>query len=681
LEELNHEQKLAVEHVEGPALVLAGAGSGKTRVVTFRITHLLSLGVPASAIVAVTFTNKAAQEMRSRVEKLAKASILTCTFHSLCARILRESIDVLGYERNFTIYDEEDSEKLLKECLGELKLDKDLFKTLRHEISQAKNNLTPIKEPLFDLYQQKLKAYKALDFDDLLYLTVKLFREHPEVLKKYQARWSFILIDEYQDTNPAQHMLIKLLGAEHNNIFAVGDPDQSIYSWRGATVSNILEFDREFPGARIIRLEQNYRSKSTILNAANALISHNTGRLEKNLWSDLGIGEKITLTTCDTERQEADFVVRKLQTVGVPLSECVIFYRTNFQSRVFEDALIRSRIPYVIVGGLSFYARKEVKDLLAFLRVASSSADFLSFSRTINLPKRGIGDTTIDKLRDESYSRQMPIFEFCHEVCEGKIPFKLSPKQMDGLKSYVDVISSLKSMATTGASISSLISEAIDRTRIIDSLKEDPISYFERRENLSELVSTAAEWESLHPEPSLTAFLEELSLKSSSEKGDPETNSVRMMTLHNGKGLEFKVVFLVGLEEDLLPHINSKEKPEAVEEERRLCYVGMTRAKELLFLTTCRTRFLWGGSRYMRPSRFLAEIPPEYLLKPQTSSEETSESFQPGDTVYHRDFGTGIIQKAYPTSLGETYDILFTESQTLRSLVAKYARLRRRESN
>ena len=671
MEQLNPEQTLAVNHVEGPMLVLAGAGSGKTRVVTYRIVHLLELGIPPSEILAVTFTNKAAEEMRARIRKLSNAYVLASTFHSLCARILRESIQFLGYSREFTIYDEDDSEKLLKECFAALNLkdEKGLLKSAKAAISHAKNHLEePGNDPIYTLYQSKLKSYQALDFDDLLFLTVKLFKEFPDQLELYQKRWSFLLIDEYQDTNTAQCTLIRLLSHRHHNVFAVGDPDQSIYSWRGANVSHILQFKDDYPGAHIVRLEQNYRSRNTILKAANALIQHNTGRLEKNLWSARGEGEKIGLYICPNEHAETEFIVKEIQKSPFTLSECVIFYRTHFQSRVFEDALLRHRIPYRIIGGLSFYQRREVKDILSLLRIVLAGADFLSFARTINIPKRGFGEGAIGKIRAFAEEQHLPIFTAAEQIVEKKA-LKLSQKQMDGLKEYVDMIHALRNIQT----ISTLLSEAIDRSRYLLHRKDDPESEQERKENLQELIAKGVEWELETEKPTLSAFLEELTLKSNTET-DQATDVVRLMTFHNGKGLEFDLVFLVGMEEDLFPHVNSRESPENLEEERRLCYVGMTRAKESLYLTASRHRFLWGASRPMRPSRFLYEIPSQYLRTFEESSS-SEDAFSPGTSVIHKDFGPGIVQKSYQTSLGLTYEVFFPKAQTTRTLIAKYAKL------
>lgn len=701
MELLNPQQQVAVDHVEGPLLVLAGAGSGKTRIVTFRVAHLLQLGVPSNEILAVTFTNKAAEEMRNRILQLTQKSILTCTFHSLCARILRESIAALGYSRDFAIYDEEDSEKVLKECLASLNIkeEKGQLKNFRFQISQAKNALIEpqqlakedkILQMVYELYQSKLKEYHALDFDDLLFLTVKLFKEHPDVLAEYQKRWSFILIDEYQDTNEAQYNIARLLAEKHKNVFAVGDPDQSIYSWRGANIHNILNFEKDFPGAVVIPLEQNYRSRSNILEAANALIRHNKSRYEKNLWSDKGEGQKIGFYLAENDHAEADFVVQQLYKLhrekGVRLSDCVIFYRTNFQSRIFEDHLLRERVPYVIVGGLSFYQRREIKDILAWLRIVLAGTDFLAFARTINLPKRGLGEATLEKLRGFAKERQANIFDTCAQIASGAISFKLSQRQFEGISDYVRIILSLREMHKLGLPLHRLLSEALERSRYLEFLREDPESYEERRGNIEELVTKAAEWEDEVEHPSLAAFLEELTLKSSADDKDLSQDHVRMMTLHNGKGLEFTSVFLVGMEEELFPHANTLESAEALEEERRLCYVGMTRAKEYLFLTASRYRYLWGMPRMMRPSRFLSEIPEEFLhahhathshrQREEIAYDQEEQGFEAGDSVYHKDFGTGIVQKAYTTSLGLTYDVLFPQTGTTRSLVAKFAKLK-----
>jgi DNA helicase-2/ATP-dependent DNA helicase PcrA len=635
--QLNQAQIEAVNHIEGPLLVLAGAGSGKTRVVTCRIAQLIESGVPPSRILAVTFTNKAAGEMRERIHALLPrfGYPTICTFHSLGVRILRESIQRLGYAQNFTIYDEEDSNKLLKGCLQSVGISKET-KTFRVLISNAKNALQAPTEveisdlphaikkvfpEVYSLYQQRLKESNALDFDDLLYLTVRLFQKHPDVLAQYQERWPYLLIDEYQDTNHAQYMMARLIVGEKRNIFVVGDPDQSIYSWRGANIENILNFERDYPGAKVVRLEQNYRSTTNILDAANSLIQYNNSRYEKNLWSNLGEGNKITLFVGETEREEAGFVVNEIERLHtlhqIPLSQMTIFYRTNFQSRLFEDFLLRKRLPYVIIGGISFYQRKEIKDLLAFLRMTTSNHDVVSFERTINLPKRGIGLTTIEKIRASAAEEEIPLFTYCEKLVREKAEvsaeaFRLTTKQRDGLNEYVSMIQKLRGIMET-SSLQKFVIETVRQTRYLDVLREDKETFEDRKGNVDELVAKAHEWEVMNDSNNLEAFLEELSLKGSIDEANFSGDKINLMTLHNGKGLEFNVAFLVGMEEDLFPHANSRNSYDALEEERRLCYVGMTRAKQRLYLTAAETRFLWGQHRMMRPSRFLREIPKKFL--------------------------------------------------------------------
>lgn len=638
-ESLNIEQQLAVNHIEGPLLVLAGAGSGKTRIITYRIVSLLNSGVPPGSILGLTFTNKAAGEMQERVQKMTSSNVLVSTFHSLGARILRESIHWLGYDTGITIYDEEDSNKVLKACLDSLNLkDKEYsFKIFKSLISNAKNQLiSPDKvdeseftssveqwfPKVYHLYQLKLKEYNAVDFDDLLYLTVKLLKENETVLEYYQSRWQFLLIDEYQDTNHAQYSLVKLLVEKTGNLFVVGDPDQSIYSWRGANIKNIMNFHTDYPGARVVRLEQNYRSRSNILKAANDLILNNENRYEKNLWSDLGEGEKLFVYIAGGELEETEFVTQQIllqkSKNHIRFNDIVIFYRTNFQSRVFEDALLRKKIPYVIVGGISFYQRKEIKDILAFIRLIHSGSDFVAFSRTINLPKRGFGNTTLDKLRQAAEENGLSILALCEKLVDDTslpLPLKLSSKQKAALNDYLKAIHELRTISQQG-SLSELVVSAIKQTHYLEYIKsEDKDTFDDRKANLEELVSKAAEWESLADEPSLAGFLEELSLKSTLDEVTESQDRISLMTLHNGKGLEFHVVFMVGMEEDLFPHANARGSYDALEEERRLCYVGMTRAKEYLYLSAAESRYLWGTSRYMRPSRFLTEIPGKYIKK------------------------------------------------------------------
>jgi DNA helicase II / ATP-dependent DNA helicase PcrA len=626
---LNDQQQRAVDHGEGPLLVLAGAGAGKTRVVTARILRLLEKGVPSTAIVAVTFTNKAAGEMQERVAHLSARRPLISTFHSLGVRILRQSIAELGYKPDFTIYDEEDSNRLLKVCLTELGIagrdaEPKLYKGL---ISDAKNRLLAPEQidpnaletrreqrfpEIYSLYQTKLKQYNALDFDDLLYVTARLFRECPQVLRTYQERWHYFLIDEYQDINHAQYEIAAALVASSSNLFVVGDPDQSIYSWRGANIQNILNFERDFPGARVVKLEQNYRSSNTVLEASNALIRRNVGRYEKNLWSNRGAGNPIIVVTCDSDRDEARFVAEKIAEhieSGSSLNEIVVFYRTNFQSRQFEDALLAHRVPYAIIGGMSFYQRREIKDILAFLRMVESGTDFLAFARTLNIPKRGIGEATLDKLRRGALERQLPVFDYC---CREELD--LPKRQREGVANYVQLIADLRALKAKGVPLFELVAQAVRLSGYLNHLKGDEETFQDRKENVDELIAKAAEWSEGTENPTLLGFLEELSLKSTLDEA-PFGQRVRLMTLHNGKGLEFEVVFLVGMEESLFPHANSMGNQAAVEEERRLCYVGMTRTKDLLYLSSSGYRFLWGEPQLMRPSRFLSEIPSQYVRK------------------------------------------------------------------
>ncbi len=631
---LNAEQQAAVESIEGPILVIAGAGSGKTRVVTQRIAHMIEMGIPSYSILGLTFTNKAAREMKERVMHLTNEQVVISTFHSLGARILRESISTLGFGSEFIIYDEEDSEKLLKMVLENLNI-KGSLKEFRQLISEAKNDIRApeaisSKEfvdssqlaqfPLvYSTYQTMLKNANAVDFDDLLYLPVKLFQDHPDILAQYQARWEYLLVDEYQDTNHAQYQLILLLTGARQNLCVVGDPDQSIYSWRGADISNILNFSKDFPTAQTVKLEHNYRSVSNILEGANAVITHNRNRYEKNLWSTLGTGDKIKLHAANSERHEADFVANRIRFLherdGVPLRQMAVFYRTNSQSRAFEDQFLMHRIPYTIVGGISFYQRREIKDILALLRLVITGNDYVAFQRTINIPKRGIGEATIEKLRQYASSAGLSLVNLLVELVNETVkpaPVRLNQKQKEGLKEYVALLCDLKN-SIPFESIGDIVRRAIERSGYIGYLKEDPETCDERKENLDSLITKAIEWEMATESPTLYAFLEELSLKSSLDMAEGDHDRVSLMTIHNSKGLEYKVVFLVGLEDGLFPHINSKDSTTQLEEERRLFYVGMTRAREQLYLTFAHTRYLWGSSQPRFQSPFVREIPQEYI--------------------------------------------------------------------
>jgi DNA helicase-2/ATP-dependent DNA helicase PcrA len=679
---LNEEQKRAVDHVDGPLLVLAGAGSGKTRVVTYRIANLLKKGISARSIVAVTFTNKAAEEMRHRVQKLTNEKILATTFHSLGAQILRESIDLIGFPKPFTIYDEKDSLEVLKGCIRSD--EKGVIKAVREAISEAKNNLLEPSEfshdkvfqEVYQAYQDRLKENKALDFDDLLFFSVQVLR-HPN--SPYQERWSYLLVDEYQDTNQAQYTMCKLLTERHKNLFVVGDPDQSIYSWRGANVGNILKFETDFPGAKVVALMQNYRSTNTILSAANAVLAKNERPYDKKLWSALGDGDKIHFHSLDTDFDEAKLVTREIKEYlkTYEAEDIAIFYRTNSQSRSLEDQLLMAKIPYTIVGGTSFYARKEVKDVMAFLRLIVISSDSVSFERTINLPKRGIGPKAVERLIQLAKEKNRPILEaieaYLHEF---------PPKQKSALFEYLQIINGAKKAILEGKPVFEVITKVIELSRYDLYLKEDKESYEDRKANVEELVAKAYEWEKTAPEPTLQRFLEDLTLNVPRDLEEMQKVGIRLMTLHNAKGLEFSVAFIVGLEENLFPHINSKESDADLQEERRLFYVGMTRAKRHLHLSCARRRFLWGGAQNMYPSRFLKEIPKEYFANSfkTVSDEETlpsasSVAFEVGAIVRHKDFGRGVVLKAYETSFGLTYDVEFQNDKSKKSLVAKYAKL------
>lgn len=633
--QLNEEQQQAVSIVDGPVLVLAGAGSGKTRVVTTRIVHLIKSGVPFWKILGLTFTNRAAQEMQERVRGITDSNVLICTFHSLGARILRESIECLGFKSHFAIYDEDDTQKVLANCLERfgIKEKKGDLRVWRSLISKAKNDLkAPDEVALDDLpdshqaifpavyraYLEQLKQCDAVDFDDLLFLPVQILRDFPEKRALYQERWSHLLIDEYQDTNGAQYAFVQLLVEKSRNLFVVGDPDQAIYSWRGANIRNILSFEKDYPGANVIRLEQNYRSRTNILRAANALISNNQNRYEKELYSERGEGALIGRYSGFSDREEARFVASKIRHhhayEKIPLQDIVVFYRTNAQSRPLEDQFLSMGLSYTIIGGISFYQRKEIKDILSFMRLILSDRDAVAFERVLNVPKRGIGEATQAKLLNAATQENLPILTYCRALLEKQglnNPVTLTAKVRQGLQEFINLIDALRLMAP-GALLQNIVKTVIEKSGYLTYLKEDRETYEDRKENLDELIAKGVEWDLSHSEPHLASFLEELSLKSSLDESTDQ-DRVNLMTVHNGKGLEFTVAFVVGLEEDLFPHVNSRESPEQLEEERRLCYVGMTRAKEYLYLTDSQMRYLWGTQRFQRPSRFLKEIPQEFI--------------------------------------------------------------------
>lgn len=630
LAHLNSPQKEAVLHGEGPLLVLAGAGSGKTRVIVHRIVHLIhERSIPPWQILAVTFTNKAAGEMRERVERLVGSAEvpLISTFHSACVRILRQEIHNLGYDANFAIYDDRDSEKLLKEVVAELKLDDKKFpvKMLSSAIDEYKNaGISPEDLPTTDFmqqtlatvyaaYQERLRKCNAVDFGDLLLLTADLFTRFPDVLKRYRERWQWILVDEYQDTNPVQYRLVKLLAGERRNLCVVGDDDQSIYRWRGADIRNILDFEKDFPGVKVVKLEQNYRSTRTIITAAGRVVEKNRGRKAKVLWTDNPPGEKIIYRRLSDEREEARYVCREMERHarrGGDITDVAVFYRTNAQSRVIEDALVADGIPYHMVGAVRFYERMEIKDVLAYLKVLDNPADEISLKRIINTPARGIGHATVDKISELAAAKGIIFLEALQLASSGGL---LSTGPRGKVAGFVQLLAKFQKLAGA-VPLAELVSTIIQETGYADRLKEERSEEArDRLENLEELLTALEEFERTSVEKSLSAFLEQVALVSDRERGAHPKESATLMTLHSAKGLEFPVVFLVGMEERVFPHVRALDDPDQMEEERRLCYVGMTRARERLYLSNAKRRRLFGQEQYNSPSRFLEDIPRELL--------------------------------------------------------------------
>jgi len=636
LDNLNKQQREAVVNTEGPLLILAGAGSGKTRVLTHRIAYLINeKNVHPSNILAITFTNKAAREMKERVQKLLEGSydMWVSTFHSACARILRMEIEKLsGYKKNFIIFDADDQQKLIKECLKELNYNEKNFppKEMLSAISKAKDQLmTPGKfmdrygrdfrlkkvADIYALYQKKLMANNALDFDDILFKTVELFEYNPDVLQRYQQKFKYIMVDEYQDTNYCQYMLVNLLAKSHRNLCVVGDDDQSIYSWRGADIGNILNFEKDFPDAKVIKLEQNYRSTQTILDAANCVISNNFGRKKKRLWTDNGEGKSIVYYKAMDERDEADFIIGEIDRLAFQeqrsLNSFAILYRTNAQSRVLEEMCMARGIPYKIVGGFRFYDRMEVKDIIAYLRVIQDPEGDLSLKRIINVPKRGIGKSTLDTL--ENYARQNGISLYEALLFVDNIE-GIGKKAQSSIKEFVRLIAELMDIAEK-ESASEVISQVILKSGYLEELEKGDDEDQERGKNIKELISAALEYEEKNEDNSLTGFLENMALMSDIDGLDEEREGITMMTLHSAKGLEFPVVFICGLEEGLFPTQRAFFEEHQLEEERRLMYVGVTRAKERLYLTSAFQRTLYGNTSYTIESRFLREIPKDLMVK------------------------------------------------------------------
>lgn len=660
LSTLNKEQRQAVDTLDGPLLILAGAGSGKTRALTYRIANLVDHGVSPWNILALTFTNKAAREMRERTEALLGGSVKdmwVATFHSCCTRILRSDIDKLGRDRNFVIYDDDDQTSLIAAIMKRLGVnDKDITKRqIKEHISEAKNKSTEPERFLMDNpyldesvlkvfreYQRSLKEYNALDFDDLLGKTLELFQSCPEVLQKYRSKFRYILVDEYQDTNVMQYHIVELLAREHGNICVVGDDDQSIYGWRGADIRNILDFEKDFPGAKVIRLEQNYRSTSNILDAANAVIENNQGRKSKKLWTDNGRGDRIETFTADSERDEAHFVCRKIMEGvrnGMNYGDFAVLYRMNAQSRIPETTMVNYGIPNKVYGGQRFYERKEIKDIMAYLRLIYNPFDDIALKRIINVPKRSIGDASIAELARvaEQEGKSMLVAALTSE--------NIDPRAMKKIKPFADTMGEFIALSRT-MPLSEFTWGMISALEYENYLKaEDKRGEVESRmDNLRELIGNIKEIEKdlSEGEDALRAFLENVSLVSDIDSMNDGNGAVALMTLHSAKGLEFPVVFMIGMEENIFPTSRARNdmSNHAMEEERRLCYVGMTRAKQKLYLINARQRNIFGNESYNRKSRFIEEIPAELTVSDnpvkQPDAREQAEHTRGQRKNFHR---------------------------------------------
>ena len=749
LKDLNETQLAAVQHTEGPLLIIAGAGSGKTRVLTYRIAYLLQVkGVPPWAILAVTFTNKAAREMRERVTRLigpAGEQVWVGTFHATCVQILRRHADRLGFPRHFLIFDTADQLAAVKETLKELNLDSKRYEPrgVLAAISAAKNELldpagynaqaTDFWERtvarVYEGYQAKLKQNGAFDFDDLILATVRLFREDPAVLEQYQERFRYLMIDEYQDTNRAQYVLVNMLASRHRNLCVVGDADQSIYRFRGADIRNILDFERDYPDATVIKLEQNYRSTKRILEAANNVIANNLDRPEKNLWTHNPEGDPVIFYQAGDEREEAAFVGDEIRQgvleEGRSYRDFAILYRTHAQSRTFEEEFIRRGIPYRIVSGVRFYERKEIKDLLAYLRLIFNPYDSLSLRRIINVPKRGIGDTTLSRLDDYAAAMGMPLYETLND--EAALS-ELSPATAGKVRAFYELVEGWRQLVGA-VSLTALAERVLEESGYLAELHAERTVEAEARiENLKEFLSVTRQFE-LEQAQDLGAFLEHVALVSDVDAYDPQADSVVMMTLHAAKGLEFPVVFLVGMEEGVFPHSRAIMEPGELEEERRLCYVGMTRAKERLYLTCAQQRMLYGEPVASAVSRFVGEIP-EHLVEnrseeiraqaararwqvlpggragrpgfgpvtmslaglgapagagrtpgaganaPAAAGAGAAHDWRPGDKVYHRAWGQGTIVSC-ESSAGDLILTVAFPGQGVKKLLASMAPLER----
>jgi len=731
---LNPQQQKAVQTTNGPLLIMAGAGSGKTRVLTHRIAYLMmEKEVAPWSILAITFTNKAAREMKERIGRLLgpdAENIWISTFHSMCVRILRRDIDRLGYSRTFSILDTTDQQSVIKQIQKDLNIDnkKYDYRGILSAISSAKNELVNSEEyaknaagfyenivsDVYKEYENRLRKNQALDFDDLIMKTILLFERVPEVLEFYQRKFQYIHVDEYQDTNRAQYMLVKMLAARFKNLCVVGDSDQSIYRWRGADIANILSFEKDYPNANVIFLEQNYRSTKRILQAANEVIENNSNRKPKKLWTENVEGNKITYYNADNEQAEAAFVVsqilEKRKETNSKLNDFAILYRTNAQSRVMEEYLLKSNLPYAIVGGVKFYDRKEIKDILAYLRLISNPHDDISFRRVINVPKRGVGSTSLDKIADFALMQDTSMFD----ALESVDLIGLSPKIRKAVMEFGDLIANYTKMQDY-LSVTELVEEVLEKTGYKEMLQaEKTLEAQSRLENLDEFLSVTQNFEAQNEDKSLVAFLTDLALVADIDKLDEEDtpqDSVTLMTLHSAKGLEFPVVFLMGMEEGVFPHSRSLLEEEEMEEERRLAYVGITRAEQDLFLTNAKMRTLFGRTSYNSPSRFIDEIPSDLLIdvraeervkmSPRStttsgggfSSRRAAVAAQPvkapvktggsdfdwsvGDKVQHKKWGVGTVVSVKGQDDKKELDIAFPSPIGIKRLLAAFAPIER----
>ncbi|MBV9213450.1 MAG: UvrD-helicase domain-containing protein [Actinobacteria bacterium] len=715
LEDLNEPQREAVLHDEGPLLVLAGAGSGKTRVLTHRIAYAVETDRAAPGeILAITFTNKAAGEMKERIEALVgrrARAMWVMTFHSACARMLRAEGARLGYTRGFTIYDEADSVRLVKRCIEELDIDPKRYtpRAIKRQISDAKNTLLDASAyrqrissffeqtaaDVYELYEQRIHSMNAMDFDDLLVRCVDLLRLFPDVGEQYRSTFRHVLVDEYQDTNRAQYRWLQLLAEEHRNLCVVGDDDQSIYRFRGADIRNILDFEDDFPDARVIKLEQNYRSTQTILSAANAVVSHNRARKSKVLWTDVGAGDPVRVRELEDEHAEARYVAgeaERLVESGASRDEIAVFYRTNAQSRVLEDTLVRYGVGYQVIGGTRFYERAEIKDAVAYLTLLVNPSDVVAFERVVNSPRRGIGNTTQARIVSHANTLGEPVWEVA-----------LAPEDVPGLGAaaikavgrFMSTMERLGERAET-ASVGDLLNELLHEVGYLEALRaERTIEAEGRIENLEELVEVAREYHATAEEPSLEEFLQQIALFSEQDTLRDDEGIITLMTLHNAKGLEFPVVFMIGCEDGVFPHMRAIESGD-LEEERRLCYVGITRAKRQLYLTHARQRALYGAREWNVPSRFLAEIPDELVdrevqeprgfqpswadregprPRPSGAGDGAGASFALGDDVEHATMGEGVVIGLEP---GGLVVVRFSADGSERKLMMDYAPLKKR---